>query len=174
MSNYPTIGVGTRVTSTLLTSMQPNWYLKAANTTRTSTTTVADDPDLSVAVEANGIYYVKFEIKFEGLAAADFKTQWSVPSGATGNRNVNGPGSTAADSNADNLSSKWGVHGLATAVTYNCARDSASLQQWCQEWAVITVGATAGNVSLAWAQGTSNATGTVVVAGSLATTWRIA
>ena len=169
MAKYPSIGVGTRVTSTLLNAMLPDIYLKTGTTTRTSTTTLADDPDLIVPVEANGIYLIQFWVKYSGTttSSALIKTGWSVPSGTSFNRQVMGPGSGATDTGADNMSSHWGVHGSATAETYG-GRGTTGNQLWLMEWATVTVGSTAGNVGFQWAQNVSSATGSTVNAGSYA------
>jgi hypothetical protein len=159
---------GQRFTAALAAQMQPDWYVKGTGTTRASTTTFADDPDLIVPVLANKVYLIEFWVKAAALAAADIKTIWNVPAGTTGNRQVVGPGSTAADAGADNITSRWGVHAFATSIAYNGVRDSAANQFWFKEWAIVTVGATAGNIALQWAQVTSNATGSVVAAGSYA------
>lgn len=127
--------------------------------TRPSTTTLADDPDMQFAVEANTVYEVLFDIYYAGLDAADFKTAWSVPSGAGGLKWVLGASSTAAaNANADDVNMRVGVHGFATPINYGCPRNGTN-QQHFQEGAILTVGSTAGSVILQWAQVTSNATG---------------
>jgi hypothetical protein len=162
---YPIISAGQRITSSLLTSMLPLETFKTASTTRTSTTVFADDPDLTLQLEANATYFVEIHVVFGALAAEDIKTNWTTPSGSVGNRTANGPGSTALEGNADNVSGKYGLHGYGTTITYNGVRDSASNQAWFIETSKI-VTTNAGTCALQWAQGTSGVTGTTVGVGS--------
>ena len=53
---YPAISAGTTLTAALLSSMLPTVAWKTGDTSRSSTTTVADDPDLSITVSAAGTY----------------------------------------------------------------------------------------------------------------------
>ena len=153
-----------RIESTL-----SNYARKTSNTTRASTVTVADDPDLKLWLEANSSYFVEFFITTASLAAEDIKTAWTVPAGVTTtNRRVLGPGSTAAETSADNISGRFGTHLFATTVIYNGVRNSVGNQYQVQEIAVVTTGATAGYCTFQWAQGTSGATGTIVYAESFA------
>ena len=148
-----------RIESTL-----SNYAFKQTATTRASTTTLSDDPDMKVWLEANSKYFIEMFVTCAALAAADITTAWSIPTGtASFNRRVIGPGTgSTANTNADNLSIKMGTHNWNTPVTYNGARDSNTLQFQLQEIGVITVGPNAGYLALQWAQGTSNATGTIV------------
>jgi hypothetical protein len=90
-----------------------------------------------------------------------------VPTGTTGNREVIGPGSTnAANTNADASTIRIAVHGYATVVNYTNPRNSTTLQVWSEEKAIVSVGSTAGNVTLMWGQWTANATGSLINANS--------
>jgi hypothetical protein len=147
--------------------MIDNYIIKPSDTTRASTTTVAADPDLVVPVVANSVYLIEFVVWFAGLQAAGFKTDWSVPAGTSFNKRVSGPGSAnAIEGNANTTELRWAVHGQGTAVSYTNPRNSAGLTTYTVETAIATIAATAGNVTLRWAQNTSNATGTVVITGS--------
>jgi hypothetical protein len=153
-----------RIESTL-----SNYARKTTTTTRANTTTVSDDPDLKMWLEANSSYFVEFFVTTGSIAAEDIKTSWSVPSGVTTtNRRVMGPGSNSSDVLADNIAGRYGTHLFATTLVYNGVRNAAGNQYQLQEIAVVTTGATAGYVAFQWAQGTSGATGTVVYAESFA------
>lgn len=157
-----------------INALAPRITYKTTTTTRASTTTFADDPDLTTALEASGVYVVEFHLKVAALAAADIKTMWNVPASiVSANRSVLGPGSTALDGNADNIAMKAGVHNYGTTITYNGVRDSAGNQFDVIEKSLVTMGL-AGSVTLQWAQGTSNVTGSVVAAGSFVKTTQIA
>src|ERR1041384_2922194 len=146
--------------------MMDNWGIQTADATpRASTTTLAVDTDLTFPVVANALYEVLFNIRWGGLQAAGLKTDWTVPTGTSGNRMVIGPGSAnVVESNANTTEMRWAVHGYGTAVNYTNPRNSVTLQTFCEEKALVAVGSTAGSVTLRWAQVTSNATGPVVAA----------
>jgi hypothetical protein len=166
VSQYPTIPAGTRLTGTLLQSMLPLEAYKAADTTRSSTTTFADDPDLVLTLEANATYWVEMFIKYAAVTAEQFKTTWTVPSGATGGRARHGVSSAVNDTALGGPfgDGAWGHHGFSTTLTYG-TRNSASNQIWALEAGPVQT-TTAGIVALAWAQNTAGAAGTKVAAGS--------
>lgn len=151
----------------LIESTMSNYAFKLANTTRANTTTATSDPDLQMWLEANSGYFVEFFMNVGAIPAEDIKTQWAVPSGTTTTtRRVLGPGSTAANSDADNISGRFGTHQYGTGIQYNGVRSANNLFFQVQEVAVVRTGGTAGYVAMQWAQVTSGATGTVVAADS--------
>lgn len=168
MSQYPDIGGADDFVVETLRQMMPSYAFKTSGESRASTTTIADDSDLIVPVEANAIYFIRFTVHAAAVLASDIKTAWSAPSGATGNRSVLGPGSTASDANADNIAIRMGVHGLTTEITYSGVRNSNGAQFLIIETSLITTAGTAGNVAFRWAQATSGATATIVQSGSWA------
>jgi hypothetical protein len=174
VSQYPTIYAGQRITATLAMSMLPLEAYKATGTTRTATTTFADDPDLTLALEANATYWVEFFIKYAAVTAEQFKTNWTVPAGATGGRARHGVSSAVNDTTAGGPfgDGAWGHHGFTTTLTYG-TRNSGSNQVFAYEIGFVTTSTTAGNVALSWAQNASGATGTTVSAGSYARAKRI-
>lgn len=142
---------------------------KASNETVTSSTTLQDDDDLVQAIGANETWVFEFTLYVSGAAAGDILPDVAAPAGATGFWGVLGAalGNTTDQSSvriraADTLSSTGITLGIIDAVT-NVARITAT----------VFNGANAGNVKLRWAQGTSNATGTVVHAGSVMKAHRI-
>jgi hypothetical protein len=171
VSQYPTIYAGQRLTGTLLRSMMPDIIVKNTNEDRASTTTLANDSDLVATLEANAVYHVTMYIHFAALDAAQFQTQWALPTGASGNRSANGAAYELASSGAATAQAanggyhRSGVHGFGTAVRYG-TRASATNQALAIEEGVVTTSSTAGTIALMWAQFTSNATATRVGAGS--------
>lgn len=165
MALFPDISATDTLSVELLRQMIPNYVIKPSNETRTSTTVVASDLDLVVPLEANAVTYVKFVIRAAAIAAADIKTAWSVPSGATGSKHTIAPSTVAASSNADNITTRLGVYDFTAAVGYNGVRDSNTLAFLIIEEGIVTT-TNAGNCVLQWAQNTSNATATVVTGGS--------
>lgn len=174
MSQYPVIYAGQRITATLLTSMEPIQVWKTTNTDRASTTTMTDDPDLTVTLEANATYRAIFYLHYAALDAARFKTQWTVPSGATGNRTAVGPDQgVILSSTSSGGTGRWGVHGYTTACTYGTRDPSAVNLCSAVEEAVMTT-SSAGILAIQWAQATSNATATRLGAGSSLLVHRLA
>lgn len=172
MSIWPNYTGGQRLTAADLQAGQFIIVTKTANTDRANTTTLADDPDLQFLVAESAVYAIEFRLHFAATTTAGFKTAWDVPSGAAGNKGVQGPGSSATDTAANNISMRSGVHGFTTTVTYG-SRNSATNQCLAYEESLITTSA-GGTLALQWAQNTSNATATRLAAGSWARCLRIA
>jgi hypothetical protein len=133
--------------------------VKTANTTRTATTTLTADPDLAVALLANTKYRIRGHVPYTTVAAADFKFQFSGPASPTLvniTRRANAPGSaaTAALFTDDAFAVSASVTGTVDGA------GSVSFE------GVIHVGANAGNLTFDWAQVTSDAGDTIVLAGS--------
>jgi hypothetical protein len=145
-------------------SVLANYKFKNIITNRASITGLSADPDLVLPLEANQQYFVEVFIVASGLAAADIQTNWGTPAGSTGTRRVLGPSFTpgVSDAAGDNQTIRLGGHNFSTAISYNLPRNSVGNQIQIQEIGVVNVGATAGDVSLNWAQVVSNATATAV------------
>jgi hypothetical protein len=167
MAQYPDPYGGSRVDADFLASMLDNWVIKAANATPRVNATLANDGDLVFPVVAGALYDVEFFIRFSALQAAGIRTLWSVPAGTTGDRECMGPGTAnAVQADANTTEMKWIVFPYGTAVLYTSPRNTINNQTFLYERALLSVGATAGNVNFQWAQNVTNATGTVVHASS--------
>lgn len=159
---YPDWKVGQKVTAALLAAMQPIRATKSVDTARASTTTLAADPHLVLPVLANAVYdldgYIEYDGNFGG--SGDLKLDWTVPAGTTMRwaPRSNASGDTtqkfSSGSVAYNLAVSAGTYGVGTT------RNSLSPRGW-----VITSG-TAGNLTLRWAQNSSNAVATTLYANS--------
>jgi len=166
VSKYPTIYAGQRITGTLLSSMIPDVIRKLTATDRASTTTLADDPDLTTTLEANAVYYIEMELWYAATAASGgIKTQWTVPSGVTGNRSALGIGPSVSSGTPEG-SGRWGVHNYTTSVSYGDRASSTSLLL-ARETSVVTTSSTAGTLALQWAQDVSDAASCRMGVGSL-------
>lgn len=173
MSKYPVIYAGQRITGTLLSSMLPDIIRKTAATDRTATTTLADDPDLTTTLEANGIYYVEMELWYAASTlSSGIKTAWTVPAGATGNRSALGMASTVSDATPAGIG-RWGVHNYTTSVFYGDRQSSSNLSL-ARETSIVTVASAAGTLALQWAQDTSDAGACRMGTGSLMRVTRLA
>ncbi|MEL7994319.1 hypothetical protein AAG656_28870 [Streptomyces albidoflavus] len=145
----------------------PTHVHKPAATDRTSTTTMAADPHLSLPLGA-GVWLVEAHL-FVGGAAGLMVTQWAVPPGATGLKGAQGPASTVAGDSApqnagDSVLGRFGSHGFATSVTYG-RRNVFSNLLYAVETGTLTV-TTPGTCAIAWAQSTSSTTATRMGQGS--------
>jgi hypothetical protein len=125
-------------------------YVKQADTSRASTTTFANDPDLIAPVVAGGIYRFVFHAGVTAPATPQWKTQFSAPSGSTlrGGIFFNN-GATGAP-----LGSTHSVSGMSGTDFYY------------QQIGLLIVGATAGNFAEQWAQVASNASNCTLLKGS--------
>lgn len=174
-SLYPNYTAGQRLTAADLQAGQFLVVTKTLNTDRSSTTTLADDPDLTFELDANAVYIVEFYLSYAGNLGK-LKTAWTTPSGASGNRTAMGPGSNATDTNSDNLSTRAGVHGYSTTVVYGNRCGGVTTPSLNQSIAIETsllTTSSAGTCAIQWAQNTSKTDATRVAAGSWARALRI-
>lgn len=172
MATYPTVLAGQDITADLLNSMLPRIAWKTVSETVTSSTTLQNDNELFVPLEANATYFVHLFLLHDSdaTAAGDIKFGWAALSGAT---------------------MQFGVHGANTSVTSSTGVTSVNMQSRAfnevaafgggdsagtaafAEGIIITAG-TSGNLQLQWAQETSNAVATTVRVGSYLSARRLA
>ncbi|MCC7528276.1 MAG: hypothetical protein IT342_07125 [Candidatus Melainabacteria bacterium] len=116
--------------------------IKSSDTSRTSTTTLADDPHLSIALEANTTYHFSalFSINLVN-SGPKFKMTFVGPAGSTINWGANFNG-------IEFVSGSGGTSQASTAVE---GGDNSAV---CT--GSITLGSTAGNLTLQWAQNNSS------------------
>lgn len=161
MSQFPTIPAGKIITSGLLMSMLPEWVGKTTSTPRTSTATVAPDPELQAPVVASAEYTFWGYIRYSGGQTGDFKAQFTGPAGSTGSwaaRVMNVSDIDQSDpSNATRVA-------LNSPKSIGCISTTAA--QTIQFTGRMYTAGTAGTFSFDWAQDTSNATATSVEADS--------
>ncbi|MEU8906500.1 hypothetical protein [Streptomyces mirabilis] len=132
----------------------------------TVTTTFASDAELQCTLAANSTYRVEFYLHYMALDAARLKTQWLVPSGASGNRSAVGPDQgQILSATSSGGQGRFGVHAFNTACIYG-TRDSTTNQCFAMEEAVVTTGASGGTLALQAAQQTANATASKIAIGS--------
>ena len=124
---------------------------KTSNTSRANTTTLADDPDLVLNVDANKTYHFTGFLYATG-GGGDLKMTFVGPSGATLSWKVDG---------IDNGSHSGLLTGGGTTVL-----DIANGERGWYVSGKIVVSSTAGQLKLQWAQNTSNGTATNLLAGS--------
>lgn len=134
---------------------------KTTATNRLSTTTMTADPDLVFSVVANSVWHLRGVLWVSSsVTTGDFKAAITVPALASAQVCMISANS-ALTAYPSTLSIAGVAHGVETqvgllATGYTCVEVLATL----------VIGATAGNVSLTWAQVASIATNTTLMAGS--------
>lgn len=155
-------------------SAVPRTIYKTSNETVTSSTTLQNDNDFFLSVEANALYVVELDLFLTGNGGGtgDFRSLWTFPSGSVGKRmrvalqegaaastpdDMKAPCSTLADPDQDT-----GTIGTATS--------EGSL---FKETMTIDTAGTSGTLQFTWCQASSNSTATTVHAGSVMRCWKV-
>lgn len=131
---------------------------KLADTSKTSSTSLSDDPEITFAVDANSIYEVRAYLFVTGDPAGDIITQWSFPVGATWLRHCYGPG--PASSGFTDTSMRVSAANMNVSVQYGLS--STGTYVCIQEQGLFITAGTAGSLTLRFAQFASNATATIL------------
>jgi len=132
--------------------------VKSVDETIDTSTTFQDDDELFVALTANLNYAWQLWLFVTSGAVPDIKTAWTLPAGATGQHS----------------SANWGSSGgSATAnMTASDPLATGGGVQWVPFTGRVIMAGTAGNMQLQWAQNTSDAGDTTVLAGSVLVVWQ--
>lgn len=141
---------------------------RTSDATKTSTTTLATDTQLTFTVDANGVYDLDGFLKYSG--PGDFQMGWTYPSGTLGEWSGIGNGTTVASANGSggtqtDVSTSWGYTLRTEATDIGSARTYGGVGTsvfTVHIKGTIRVGATGGTFALQWAQGASNATATTL------------
>jgi hypothetical protein len=146
-----------------------NYKQQTVAETRTSNTTLALSNTLfTPTLDASTTWEIEFHLIVSGIQAADFKTDWSSPAGATapggGSAIRMSAGPAVATTDRDNTLMTIHSSNFTTTIPYGC--DTVGSPIYVTERSVVLIGATPGVVGIRWAQNTSNATGTNIAAGS--------
>lgn len=131
---------------------------KQTDEARNTTTTLADDAELAVPMEANTRYMIRGRIFFDCNATADIKWSLAGPSGlslARVERRTIAAGATT-----------YGNVAVATAFGSVSVTGTGTEGGYIAFEAVIATGANAGDLTFQWAQDTSNAGDSTVLRGS--------
>ena len=142
-----------------------SWFVpiavsKPSDTSRASTTTQTADPDLSLALAANASYSITGYLAYANASASagDLKYSFTAPSGNT----------TLWSSIRIDLTGTTTIAGPNAAGTGNnmTAQTSSSADRSVHVFGTVATAGTSGNLTLNWAQNTSNATATIIRANS--------
>lgn len=135
---------------------------KASDESVTSSTAVQADNELTFSIGANETYIIHVNVNATFAAAGSIKYSVTAPSGATCNISSFGADSTGSAGEIMN-------GGCGTTGTYG-GGGTASYETID---GTITTGATSGSVTLQWAQNSSNASATIVKAGSSLVAYKV-
>lgn len=141
----------------------PYGVKKSADTGRTNNT-LTDDPHLVIPVAPSTTYKVEATLIVDGSASGDFKWNFNGPSGATAQIAPFGQFGTTITT-SPNTGSTFIAQGLANAGVASGMIGVGSKMIILLQGILVT-SSTAGNLTLQWAQGTTNATATTVYTGS--------
>jgi hypothetical protein len=136
---------------------------KPSSTDRSSTTTLTDDPHLTVTVTAGAVYKLTMYLTWTGGTTGAFKAAFNAPSGTTGRWSLYGPdlsivsGATTSGVRLSSSSS------LTTGQL--AGSSSTSVPVTALPTGLITAGAS-GAFTFQWAQNGSDATVTSLLPGS--------
>lgn len=147
---------------TSLLALQPISVVKSASTGRASTTTLAADPHLVLALSANATYLLDGYVEYDGaFGAGDLKLDWTMPAGAA--LRWAALGNAAADT-----TQKYSSGSVAAGVTtISLGTYGVGATRNCfGPVGYLTTAGTAGNLTLTWAQNASNGTATTLHSGS--------
>lgn len=134
---------------------------KTADESVASSTTPQDDDELTLSVAANEVWLLRVTLWMSGDAAADGRVTFSVPSGATSRFGPHAMASAAAGPTGDGV---WSSTSAGTSISVGVT--GTTFPNAITLWVYVANGATAGSVTLQWAQNATSATATTVHEGS--------
>jgi hypothetical protein len=141
-------------------------YSKGATESVTSSTTVQNDDDIVLSIEAGKSYRIDLVLTVSsgGAEAADIKVAWAWTGTETKQgRSIIGPALAATDSLT--TSAELSAFSLTSQVTYGIDADRATA---IYEQVLLEDVTVAGTLTLQWAQASSSGTATVLSTSSRA------
>jgi hypothetical protein len=135
---------------------------KTATESVTSSTTLQDDDDLVLAVEADSVYLLDALLFYDGGTAGDFKLAFTYPTGATIDYVHTGPPTTASGGTGNTVDNRL----IVETDTLGLGAAGAGTTLGVHITGVLVVDSTAGSLQLQWAQFASSGTATRVFAPS--------
>jgi len=133
---------------------------KTTDESRTNTTTIADDSQLFFSVTANTQYQFKAEIFFDTGTTPDFKYRHAGPAAMNLVRIVRRDSIPGSGSLSYNMDTAFSASDITLTSVSGTNGGYISLE------GILHTGVNAGTFSFKWAQNTSSATATTVLAGS--------
>lgn len=157
------------ILNALITEVRPVAALKGTSENVTSSTTLQNDDELLLSVEASVSYLLEGLILYSGDGSNDIKLAFTFPTGAT--VHWSGIGAhTAWTGNVAQVEAEFGAVQNATSSPTSSVgfgnHTSASVIFGIHLKGSVVVGANAGTLQLQWAQNGSTGNATTVRAGS--------
>lgn len=137
---------------------------KVSDQSVTSSTTLVNDTVITWPVDAFGQYIFDLYLAYTGSTTGNLSIGFGVPTGATMSWCADGLDTGLAYKNVANLTA-------VSVSAYGCASISAARTVHVSGF--LSVDVTAGTFVLKWAQNTSNATSTVMRAGTMGLLTRV-
>lgn len=131
---------------------------KTGDKSLTNTSTLEDDNHLLVAVGANATYTFDAFIVYDGATTGDIKVAFTVPAGAT--LLWSGVGATTGISSAAANFSDTVITASGSAISWGAR--GAGTKTFAIIRGIVRTAGTAGNLTVQWAQDSSDATATTV------------
>lgn len=140
---------------------QAQSVVKPSDTTKNNDNTIAADPHLTINLLPNSVYKIETYLVIDGSNTADFKWNWTIPSGATGYQQADGlavatTGTTGSMNQAGQLFTATPAIATAGVGTKTIATPQG----------ILITGATGGALTFNWAQSTADPTNTTLFATS--------
>lgn len=146
---------GQKLTADALNQLLPTIAAKATDQTVNNSSTLVDDDDMVIALAANSVYRFEAVFVYNSNTTADIKIGYTIPSGAS---------TTAVTDYFDTALTRNMIPHVAAPTTGTPMGGNASNAPAWTKGTVTTT--TAGNLTIRWAQNTTNASNTVMKAGS--------
>lgn len=154
------LAAGAKLRASTLSALIIEARSVGANKTSTqnvnNSTTFTNDTEIVVAGVANAVYDCFLHIIYNSSTVADFKTQLSLPAGATAAN-----WSYRAEPGATLLTGIAGASAGIQSGSFGTGADEV-----LDMWGLVIMSGTAGNIQLQWAQNTLEVSNTAVKAGS--------
>lgn len=164
---YRYLSAGDVATKALLDDHEPLSVVRTGSQSVNNSTTFVSDNTLVLPLAANATYHVSLMVVVSGPQAADWKQQWSAPSGAAGTRFTHGPSTGATSVRANNVNFRSAP--LTTSLSYNTdGSEPSAIRE--EIWLTTS---SSGNLTLTWAQLTATVGNTTVQAGSWMSAQRV-
>src|SRR5690606_11179070 len=144
-----------------VTFLAPTFVVKSTNESVSSSTTLQGDDELLVSLTANRTYEISGVLRVSGSTSGDISLAWTGPAGSTMYAVVHGLGG-GGSAGGDDIIYLYEGPGTATSGTFGTTAAIRAIHYH----GFIQLGGASGNLRLVWAQGSSNATATVVHSGS--------
>lgn len=156
----PLFSAGMIPTADEFNLLMPTWVERTSNLSRDTTTTTEADTELEITFPAAGIWEVEAVLRYNGNGGG-LRVDWAISAGVTVNMR-SARGIAAAETDTAQSEIRNSVHGATTDVTYGSTTSDA----WATELLNVEVATLGETLTLGWAQSTSNANATTMVARS--------